>query len=339
MLPSDLAKSVQRAIDTGDLNQARSLIFYWLNQWLASLSKNPTLAELRQPELWRCLADVVERTSDQYLIEKMWQILDNLPPPRQAEPDCIPLIGIPILNGIEYLERLLESIDCPINTLAIVDNSIVNGSLSDLSNRLDAIRQLGHPMIQEIHIARPFKNIGVAASWNLILSSFPTAAIALITNHDVTFHPGVLQQAIERMDCSKPQFLSLLPNPNSFSSFFITALAWDQVGLFDPGFHPAYFEDLDYRDRIRSNPSIDWISGEFAHASMAAANTSHSATIMSNPNLYKENQATFQLNRIWYLSHRRLQGNPRGTWRRLWLSQWENRTDEIDPFYKTKPHA
>lgn len=315
-------QQVQMAVDHGDLQRARSIVFHWLKDWSESLSAHPSIQDLRQPELWRSLADVVERTHDHYLLELFWQILDNLPPPIPTT-DHLPLLGVPILNGVELLERLLTSLDHPIDTLAIVDNSMETGSTGAISERLNALKQLGHPLIRQIRIARPFTNLGVAASWNLILSSFPQAPIALLANHDVVFRPGVLTQALAQIDTSRPQYLALLPPPNSFSAFLLTALAWNRLGLFDPGFHPAYFEDLDYRDRLRSDLNIEQIDGSFAHPAMTEANPNHSATIKHDPSLYAQNQASFQLNRLWYMSHRRIRHDPRGTWRRLWLSQWQ----------------
>lgn len=317
-------EQIRDAIKQGDLHSARSKAYQWLDRWARNLPTHPDQSAIREPALWRCLADVAERTSDQYLIERFWQILDALHPPKHNTPE-LPLLGIPILNGGDLLERLLNSIDYQVNTLAIVDNSHTSDGQSTeagLSERLEALRQLGHPRIQHIRIARPFSNLGVAASWNLILSNFPQAPFTLLANHDVIFSPGVIQAAVERINSQRAQLLPLLPSPNSFSAFLLTSLTWDKIGLFDPGFHPAYCEDLDYRDRLRSDQSIEQIDGTFAHEAMSRANQDHSATIRSDPNLAEQNHSSFALNKLWYLSHRRIRQDPRGTWRRLWLNQW-----------------
>ncbi len=327
----DFEQRIQASLNNGDLQECRALAYRWLKEWSDSLPQSPNRQQLRHPGLWRCLADVTERTGDHFLVERFWQILEATPPPENTR-EALPLLGIPILNGYNLLERLLESIDYPIDTLAIVDNSNIDHSLRPsgtiTTERLNALRQLGHPLIRHIRIAKPFSNLGVAASWNLILSSFPEASFALIANHDVVFTAGTLRNAINHLNTSRPQFLPLLPSPNNFSAFLITALAWDRIGLFDPGFHPAYCEDLDYRDRIRADPCVEQIDGSFAHVTMRAANPTHSATIKSDPKIAAQNRISFQLNRLWYLSHRRLRHDPRGTWRRLWLTQWENLIDE-----------
>jgi len=215
-----------------------------------------------------------------------------------------------------------------VEVLAIVDNSSLPDSRPNaspaitVSSQLNALRQLGHPLIEQIRIARPFHNLGVAASWNLMLTSFPQASLALLANNDVRLAPGVLAAALRLLDSNRPQFLPLLPEPNSFSAFCLTALCWDRVGLFDSGFHPAYCEDLDYRDRLRADPAVEQLDGSFAHDAMQELNASHSTTIASDPELQRHNSSSFALNRLWYLSHRRLRQDPRGCWRRLWLAQW-----------------
>ncbi len=320
--PEILGSAVQSALQAGNIQEARAIVFQWLTGWSEDLPAIPGRVDLLQPDLWHCLADVVERTNDQFLIERFWQVLDALPGPPSpvtSKTSALPLLGIPILNRVDLLHRLLDSLDLPVRILAIVDNSPAD---SPVASHLRAIGQLGHPMVETIQIARPFTNIGVAASWNLILSSFPEVPATLLVNNDVTFAPGILASALERLDTNRPQFLPLLPDPNGFSAFLITALCWDRLGLFDPNFHPAYGEDLDYRDRLRANPDVDQLDGNFAHAAMAALNSDHSATIASDPALEVQNRCSFALNRLWYLSHRRLRQDPRGTWRRLWLNQW-----------------
>lgn len=60
---------------------------------------------------------------------------------------------------------------------------------------------------------------------------------------------------------------------------------------------------------------------------MTALNSEHSATINSDPDLRRYNRTSYALNRIWYLSECRLRRDPRGSWHRLWLSQWRHDPD------------
>ena len=326
---------IQLAITTGDLRTARCLTHQWLQGYLQDLQQQvstPGLSTMITAKnvvdlpLWQCLGDVVERTSDPWLLECLWQGLDRLELAGKltcTPLSALPLLGIPILNRIDLLERLLASIDHPVQTLAIVDNS-GNGTGS-LAPELAALSERPHPWINTIEIARPFSNLGVAASWNLILRAFPQAPVALLVNNDVVFTPGVLSEALELLDPITPQFLPLLPDVAAFSAFLITAPTWNRIGLFCEDFHPAYCEDLEYRDRLREDPGISWVDSPSIQGPMQAANPGRSATIASDPVLAAANQRSFQVNRLWYLSRRRLRGTPAGQWLRRWLCDWPRR--------------
>ena len=179
------------------------------------------------------------------MLELFWQGLASIRP-ETVPPGVLPLVGVPILNGLEHLQRLLASLDVPIGILAIVDQSggRTDPQAVELRRSLRALEQQGRPGINQIRVARPFANAGVAAAWNQILLSFPQAPLALIVNHDVVFPPGVLAEALSRLDATRPQYLSLFPGERAFSAFALTALAWDAVGRFDERYYPAYCEDL-----------------------------------------------------------------------------------------------
>jgi len=322
------AAAIEAALAAGRLQQARSLVFHWLRDVLAALSEHPSRQQLRRPDLWHALADVVERTSDQHLLELFWQGMDRVRPAPLLSGAPLPLLGIPILNRPDLLQQLLDSLDHPVETLAIVDNSGDNNgdtrSAPELRQLLDRLERHGHPLVGAVRIARPFGNAGVAASWNLILRAFPAAPVACLLNNDVRLVPGVLAAALGRLQADAPQFLPLLPAPQQFSAFLITAPCWDRLGLFNADFHPAYCEDLEYRDRLRADPAVHWPEASELQQAMAAANPSNSATIASDPALAAHNRTSFALNRLWWLSHRRLRHDPRGTWLRQWLAEWKD---------------
>jgi hypothetical protein len=310
------AAEIGALLQLAQLQQAQALVHDWLQLHRRELSARPSRSQAQRPLLWRALADVVERTSDQRLLEIFWDAMAVLRP-APAAPECVPLLGVPILNGVEHLERLLASLRQPVHTLALVDNS---GAAGPVRQALDRLEQEGHPLVRQVRVARPFANLGVAASWNLILASFPEAAYALILNHDVVLTPEALPLALARLDPGRPQWLGLLPDAAAFSAFLITAPAWNRVGWFDAAFHPAYFEDLDYRDRLAADPLVEVIDDGPWIAAMAARNPGGSATMAADPLLAEQLMASYQLNRLWYLSRRRHQGRHEGHWLRLWLT-------------------
>ena len=323
-LPIDLTNRVEAALQGQRLQEARSLVFYWLKKYLQHLPNNPSRQQIRQPGLWRCLADVVERCNDNYLLELFWQGMDKVKLPPLLMDSALPLVGIPILNRPDLFEQLLTSLDYPDDTLAIVDNSSGTAAELEVKNFLDELETNGHRLINKIIVAKPFGNAGVAASWNLILRAFPSVAVAFLVNNDVKLRPDVLETALSRIKGSEPQFLPIIAPPQEFSAFFITASCWDRIGLFDQGFYPAYCEDLDYKERLRGDPSIIWPDAADLQAEMAKVNCDVSLTIASNADFKTRNQTSFALNRLWWLSHRRLRNDPRGTWIRQWLNEWKD---------------
>lgn len=69
-------------------------------------------------------------------------------------------VGIPVLNRIDLLERCLDRIDHPADVL-IVNNDTVYPKIDARLTRLADKRGA--------EVWRPDRNLGVAASWNLIL--------------------------------------------------------------------------------------------------------------------------------------------------------------------------
>ncbi|MCP9798814.1 hypothetical protein KBY81_14600 [Cyanobium sp. Lug-B] len=310
-------------IQKGDLAAARSLLFLWTQTYFGSLPEAPSRSQLTNPDLWGCLAQYASLSGDHSPVDDFWDRLDTLTP-QTVRPAAIPLLGIPILNRPDLLLRLLDSLDAPVEILAIVDNSLQAGledgeALSRLLARLE--REPPAP-IGRVQVARPFSNLGVAASWNAILTAFPDAPYALLVNNDVVFAPGVLAGLIQQIDPARPQFLPLLPAPQEFSAFAITPGVWNRVGLFDANFHPAYCEDLDYAERLRRSAAIEWIAPETLQRLQQQANPDASATIGSDPRLAACNRTTYLLNCLWLHSSRRLRNPHPGTWMRRWLSRW-----------------
>ena len=304
----------------GHRREARALVHRWLLGYRDRLVITPSRKAARRPLLWRCLADVVERTSDQHLLSLFWQItaLCQLPS-NDGHYASLPLLGIPILNRFDLLERLLESLDHPVEVLALVDNS---GGEGDLSSQLRTLQNEGHPLINSIEIAKPFRNLGVAASWNCILTSFNSCSPALLANNDIQFSKGAIASALEAQIGGKACFTPFLPKPQSYSAFLINHLCWNTTGLFDEGFYPAYCEDLAHQEQLDRHPDIQIIELTELQKQMAECNNESSATIGSDSKLDRFNQTSFQLNRLWLLSQQRHLNPASGGWQRRWLADW-----------------
>jgi GT2 family glycosyltransferase len=149
----------------------------------------------------------------------------------------IPCMIVPILAGPEILYRMLETIDYPIRKLIIIDNG-------------DALRaSAGRPIehVQSTKVIKMPANLGVAGSWNLGIKADPFAPWWLIANFDLEWPAGSLRAFYEQAG----EGIMLAQSPQPWSAFALSEDAVKRIGLFDEGFHPAYFEDNDYELRAR----------------------------------------------------------------------------------------
>jgi hypothetical protein len=79
----------------------------------------------------------------------------------------IPNLIVPVLNRYDLLDRMIASIDYPVGHLLIVDNG-ASWVMEDM--------QIHVPDCVEMTTYLPMPaNLGVAASWNLGIKSFPYA--------------------------------------------------------------------------------------------------------------------------------------------------------------------
>lgn len=165
----------------------------------------------------------------------------------------IELLGTLVLNRGDLLERMIASIDYPIDKLAIVQNS----AAEDVTVAVNKICQTKHKFINSIYVDRPFRNIGCGPGWNTIIKAFPECTHWLIANNDHVFLPGDLLKFHKMISAHPTSFITA--QTESFSAFALPSAIVDKVGLFDENIWPIYCEDLDYMTRLRKS-NIDILS-------------------------------------------------------------------------------
>ena len=146
----------------------------------------------------------------------------------------IPVLGIPALNRPDLLARHFASIDVPVGRLFVIDNS-PDGSMGEAADELG------------IEVVDPGVNLGVAASWNFIIKTNPSAAWWMIANVDQEYAPGDLSRLAQAMAKDGPAVRCL----SRFASFAINRACVEKVGLFDENLYPIYCEDADYEYRCK----------------------------------------------------------------------------------------
>jgi hypothetical protein len=100
--------------------------------------------------------------------------------------------------------------------------------------------------ISGFEIRRPPKNTGCAGAWNMIchaaFNEFHSDS-AVLVNADCT----VLRDTFASLFAAPCGFVCA----HAFGCFRIDREVWLRVGPFDEEFYPAYWEDTDYRRRLR----------------------------------------------------------------------------------------
>lgn len=202
-----------------------------------------------------------------------WGIVKN------KKMDSIPVIGVPIVNGVKWLKRLIDSIDYPVNELFIVDN---NGR-GELQEELDRLKLIEHKFIKNIKVCHLPSNIGCSGAWNLIIKCYMNAPYWVIVNNDVAFTPGLLEELVKK---SKDETCGMVKGEEfQWDLFLIKDWVIQQCGLFDENFYPAYLEDCDYHIRLlNKNISITHLEKKHLHGDMGYK-TSGSQTWRLDPSI------------------------------------------------------
>ena len=148
----------------------------------------------------------------------------------------IPVLGFCTLKRFDLAERLLASIDYPVENLVIIDNS---GTQSWTPSKPDLVKKMW--VIQV-----PF-GLGLVGAWNLIVKSTPYAPYWVLVNDDAHFAPGSLETIAKEVDTQALNFLDIVPQ---WSAVVFGEGMVEKVGLYDERFYPLYFDDNDLERRV-----------------------------------------------------------------------------------------
>jgi len=149
----------------------------------------------------------------------------------------VPTLGL----DISLLDRLAASVDYPISRKVVFNNG--------QPGALDLFRDSHSDWIVK---ESDTGNKGVADSWNQCPKMFPEHPTWLIMNDDAWFLPGYLEKICKCADKYETEPIIHLNSSNAYYCFIWTARGKNEFGEFDANFFPAYYEDCDYRVRLRS---------------------------------------------------------------------------------------
>ena len=150
--------------------------------------------------------------------------------------EVIPVLGFCTLKRFDLAERLLASIDHPVEHLVIVDNS---GTQS--------WNPVKPEWVENLWLIRVPFGLGLVGAWNLIVKSTPYAPYWVLVNDDAWFESGSLKAISEDVDTQALNFLDIVPN---WSAVVFGEGMVEKVGLYDERFYPLYFDDNDLERRV-----------------------------------------------------------------------------------------
>ena len=133
----------------------------------------------------------------------------------------IPVLGIPVLNRPDLIRKCIDSIDHPVGTIAVINNSKdigMTNMLKRICRKHRNVRVINNP-----------KNAGVGGSWNQIFRTF-SAPWWFIVGSDIRFERGSIAKIVREVEVH-PE--SVLYFANGFSAFVITSRCLDIIGTFD----------------------------------------------------------------------------------------------------------
>lgn len=214
----------------------------------------------------------------------------------------LPNLIVPTLTRTDLLQKLMDSLDYPIDHLLIIDNG--GGFRNEEPATLNIPDVVGHVT----YLPMP-ANLGVAGSWNLGVKSFPFADRWFICSDDVEFTPGALEMWC---NVSGRDALTISNEWPFFQFFAVGEQVVERVGLFDENLFPANFEDDDYRWRCEA-AGIPVLAFDIPHSHVKQGTVfdgnfprENSRTYPANEKRFKDKQANSELIAgEWSLSIRR----------------------------------
>jgi len=204
----------------------------------------------------------------------------------------IPVIGTAIVNNPYWLHRLFMSIDYPVDNFVVFNN---NGR-GQITNAVENVRNLYNPFVKKVHVTHMPSNIGCSGAWNLIIKSFMRAPYWVITNHDVMFEPGFLEEMNKH--AQDPEVATVHGSHGGWDIFLLKDWVVQKYGLFDENLYPGYCEDMDYGMRFIHDDLKRVLSLEAGYYHGTSKDYSDgSQTWRSEPNLQLPVHVAHELNK------------------------------------------
>lgn len=190
----------------------------------------------------------------------------------------IPVLGFCTLKRFDLAERLIHSIDYPVEHLVIVDNS---GTQEWTPPE--------NPHVLNQWVIRVPYGLGLVGAWNLIIKSTPYAPYWVLVNDDAWFEPNSLKIIADNVDTDALNFVDIVP---AWSCVIFGEGMIDKVGLYDERFYPLYCDDNDFERRVdKAGVAKRFIAAKVHHENSSTLN---SGFAVQNSRSFMANQALLE---------------------------------------------
>ena len=191
---------------------------------------------------------------------------------------------VPVLNRYDLLNRMIRSIDYPIDNLVIIDNG------ADIRHPGDEGPVCHNPLVEHFRVIPIANNLGIAPSWNLGVKLFPFDKVFYFTSNDCVFKPGTLERLHNESKRERVTISELWPHWQLFS---VGDKVFEECGLFDEAIFPMNFEDDEFEWRVKEKGfSVDKIDLPMNHDGQM--------TFKSEPYYAIRNQTTYKANELYF---------------------------------------
>jgi GT2 family glycosyltransferase len=155
---------------------------------------------------------------------------------RQAQ--VIPVLAFPTFARHDLAQRMIDSIDFPVQHLVIADNS------GDFD-----FEPVLNDNIKNFWLWRFPHSLGPAPAMNIVIKALPYAPYWVFASEDTYLEPGALEIIYNQADPKAMSFVDAVPD------WCFVVMGEDVVlksGLQSELFYPLYFDDNDHERRIKA---------------------------------------------------------------------------------------
>ena len=190
----------------------------------------------------------------------------------------IPVLAFPTFARHDLAQRMIDSIDFPVEHLVIADNS----------GDFDFDPQVNRELIKNFWLWRFPYSLGPAPAMNLVIKALPYAPYWVFASEDTWLAPGSLKKIYEKADPKAMSFVDAKPD-------WCFVVMGEEVilksGLTSELFYPLYFDDNDHARRMKAaGVPVKRIGAKVHH--------DNSSTIAAG--FGDKNQKTFKRNHLLY---------------------------------------